>query len=69
MPLNSENGIMNFAVRDTGLPLPATWSGKDSSSGVAKFEYLVDESGQAGLVSDKYPKICRHTQGLKKVAS
>jgi hypothetical protein len=34
-----------------------------------KFDYLIDASGRAGLVSTKYLKNRRYNQGLKNVAS
>lgn len=54
---------------DLGRPVSATWSRKDGSSGVTKFEYLVDATGRAGLVSTKYLKNRKYNQGLKNVAS
>jgi hypothetical protein len=56
-------------VADLGRPVSATWSRKDGSSGMIKFEYLVDGSGRAGLVSTKYLKNRKYNQGLKNVAS
>lgn len=39
-----------------GRPTSATWSRKDGSTGIVKFDYLVDASGRAGLISTKYLK-------------
>ena len=54
---------------DLGKPVSASWSKKDGTTGTIKFEYLVDASGRAGLISTKYLKNRRYNQGLKNVAS
>jgi flavin-dependent dehydrogenase len=54
---------------DPGRPVSASWSRKDGSSGVVTFDYLIDASGRAGMVSTKYLKNRRYNQGLKNVAS
>ena len=60
----------DLKVADIGRPVSATWSRKaDGSSGTIKFDYLVDASGRAGLVSTKYLKNRKYNQGLKNVAS
>lgn len=52
-----------------GKPVSATWSRKDGSSGVVKFDYLIDASGRAGLVSTKYLKNRKYNEGLKNIAN
>ena len=52
-----------------GRPVSASWSRKDGSSGVIEFEYLVDASGRAGLVSTKYLKNRKNNQALKNIAN
>ena len=69
VPLDGKNATTDSEVPDLGRPVSATWSRKDGSSGVVKFEYLVDASGRAGLVSTKYLKNRRYNQGLKNGAS
>ncbi|KAL9124476.1 MAG: hypothetical protein Q9217_006192 [Psora testacea] len=69
VPLDNKNDTKDSELPDPGRPVSATWSRKDGSSGVIKFEYLVDASGRAGLVSTKYLKNRRYNQGLKNVAS
>lgn len=67
-----ESGIKipeDSKVGNLGRPVSATWSRKDGSSGSIKFQYLVDGSGRAGLVSTKYMKNRKFNQGLKNVAS
>jgi hypothetical protein len=69
VPLNGKNAPADFKAEIPGQPVSATWSRKDGSSGVIKFEYLVDASGRAGLVSTKYLKNRKYNQGLKNVAN
>ncbi|MCJ1246514.1 hypothetical protein MMC30_003722 [Trapelia coarctata] len=69
VPVDGQKDTTDSETPDLGRPVSATWSRKDGSSGVVKFEYLVDASGRAGLVSTKYLKNRRYNQGLKNVAS
>ncbi|KAE8320122.1 hypothetical protein BDV41DRAFT_583681 [Aspergillus transmontanensis] len=39
-----------------GKPVSASWVRKDKTTGSIKFQYLVDASGRAGLISTKYMK-------------
>ncbi|RDW76454.1 NAD(P)/FAD-dependent oxidoreductase [Aspergillus mulundensis] len=51
-------------------PVSAKWERKsDGSVGTIKFEYLVDASGRAGLVSTKYYKNRKFNQGLRNIAN
>ncbi|KAI2472857.1 FAD/NAD(P)-binding domain-containing protein [Annulohypoxylon bovei var. microspora] len=52
-----------------GRPISATWSGKDGSTGVISFDYLVDASGRQGILSTKYLKNRKFNQGLKNIAN
>lgn len=52
-----------------GRPVSAAWSRKDGSSGTIKFDYLVDASGRAGMISTKYLKNRKFNQGLKNIAN
>ncbi|KAL2261621.1 hypothetical protein VTK26DRAFT_3740 [Humicola hyalothermophila] len=59
-------------IPDPGRPVSASWTSKDkSASGVIRFDYLVDASGRAGLVSTKYLKNRRFNSSpqLKNVAT
>ena len=56
-------------VGKLGRPVSAEWSRKDGSSGTVKFDYLVDASGRAGIISTKYLKNRKVNVGLKNVAS
>ena len=53
-----------------GRPVSASWTRKDDgTSGEIKFDYLVDASGRAGMVSTKYLKNRKTNQGLKNIAN
>lgn len=55
---------------DPGHPVSATWTRKeDGTSGTIKFDYIVDDSGRAGILSTKYLRNRHYNQGLKNVAS
>jgi flavine halogenase len=66
---DDKNVDIDSELPDPGRPVSATWSRKDGSSGSIRFEYLVDASGRAGMVSTKYMKNRKYNQGLKNVAS
>lgn len=70
-PLTGEEAVMGSEVAnvDPGRPVSATWSRKDGSSGDIRFDYLVDASGRAGIVSTKYMKNRSFNQDLKNVAN
>ena len=55
-------------VANVGRPVSACWKRKDGATGSIKFDYLVDASGRAGVVSTKYYKNRKYNQGLKNVA-
>ncbi|KAL4781316.1 FAD/NAD(P)-binding domain-containing protein [Aspergillus varians] len=51
-------------------PVSAKWERKsDGSAGTIDFEYLVDASGRAGLVSTQYFKNRTFNQGLRNIAN
>jgi len=60
---------MNADMGGPGRPVSATWSSKAGTSGQIKFDYVVDASGRAGIVSTKYLKNRSFNQDLKNVAS
>ncbi|KAG6999547.1 hypothetical protein G7Y79_00034g069700 [Physcia stellaris] len=70
VPTSNANGqTQDASTPDPGRPVSATWSRKDGSSGKIEFDYLVDASGRAGVVSTKYLKNRKHNQGLKNIAN
>ena len=56
-------------VANTGRPVSTTWSRKDGSSGKINFDYIIDASGRAGLISTKYLKNRTLNEGLKNIAN
>ena len=69
LPPNNQDGTVESETPDPGRPVSASWSRKDGTSGQIKFDYLVDASGRAGLVSTKYLKNRKNNQGLKNIAN
>lgn len=69
VPEEGQNGTADSEFPNPGRPVSASWSRKDGSSGVLKFDYIIDASGRAGLMSTKYLKNRKNNQGLKNVAS
>ena len=55
-------------VANIGRPVSASWKRKDGSTGSIKFDYVVDDSGRAGVLSTKYYKNRMYNLGLKNVA-
>ena len=55
---------------DIGRPISASYVRKsDGSSGIVKFDYLIDASGRAGILNTKYLKNRMYSQGLKNIAN
>ncbi|OTB14557.1 hypothetical protein K445DRAFT_334693 [Daldinia sp. EC12] len=63
------NVAPNFDGQIPGRPVSATWTRKDGSSGIIRFEYLVDASGRHGILSTRYLKNRKFNQGLKNIAN
>ncbi|KAJ9492835.1 hypothetical protein VN97_g391 [Penicillium thymicola] len=63
-------GVAEGTTKGLGRPAFASWSQKESgASGTIRFNRLVDASGRAGVVSTKYMKNRKYSQGLKSVAT
>ncbi|KAF4609873.1 hypothetical protein D9613_010410 [Agrocybe pediades] len=52
----------------TARPISATWSKKDGSMGKIEFDWLIDASGRAGIMSTKYLKNRMMRESLRNVA-
>ena len=52
-------------IPNPGRAVSAAWSHKDGSSGKITFDYIVDASGRAGVISTKYLKKRMVNEGLK----
>ena len=79
---DSSNGTMNGTTNGTangdahstslipGRPISATYTKKaNNTSGVIKFDYIVDASGRVGLLNTKYLKNRHYNTTLKNVAN
>ncbi|KAH6659152.1 O-methyltransferase [Truncatella angustata] len=72
IPYGNEHATAEFAqagLASLGRPVSAQWSSKDGSSGTLNFEYLIDASGRAGIVSTKYLKNRTPNEALKNIAN
>ncbi|TFK50411.1 FAD/NAD-binding domain-containing protein [Heliocybe sulcata] len=49
-------------------PIAATWANKTGQSGTIHFDWLVDASGRAGLMSTKYLNNRQFREGLRNIA-
>jgi flavin-dependent dehydrogenase len=56
-------------IPNPGRAISAAWSRKDGSSGKITFDYIVDASGRAGVISTKYLKNRMVNEGLKNLAN
>lgn len=63
------NDSSDAELPSPGRPVSATWTRKDGSSGLIKFDYIIDASGRAGLLSTKYLKNRKMNQTLKNIAN
>ena len=69
-PSNIPGVLQDVDAPNPGRPISASWSRKeDGSSGIVQFDYLVDASGRAGVVSTKYLKNRKANKGLKNIAN
>ena len=53
---------------NSSRPVAAHWSKKDGTSGKITFDWLVDATGRAGLLSTKYLKNREMREALRNVA-
>jgi flavin-dependent dehydrogenase len=62
--------LCNVPVANPGRPVSAVWTRKeDGARGTLNFDYMIDASGRAGLISTKYLKNRHYNQGLKSIAN
>ncbi|KAI0040337.1 FAD/NAD-P-binding domain-containing protein [Auriscalpium vulgare] len=55
-------------TEDGARPTSADWTTKDGGSGTVNFEWLIDASGRAGILSTQYLRNRNWTKSLKNVA-
>lgn len=56
-------------LANPGKSVSASWSRKDGTSGRIEFDYLVDASGRAGVISTRYLKNRKLKEALKNIAN
>ncbi|KAK7042866.1 hypothetical protein R3P38DRAFT_2892475, partial [Favolaschia claudopus] len=74
----AENGVsvhegvrvteIKFCPENPKKPIAALWKKNDTETGEIKFDFMVDASGRNGIMSTRYLKNRKFTQGLKNVA-
>lgn len=67
-PYESKDTPADLKIPNPGRAVSATWSRKDGSSGKISFDYVVDASGRAGVISTKYLKNRTVNEGLRNIA-
>jgi hypothetical protein len=66
----TSNGTSSSEYLDLGRPISASYTRKsDGSRGVAKFDYIIDASGRAGLLSTKYLNNRSYNEQFKNIAT
>lgn len=62
-------GVRVHEIGFTGdVPVSAEWQADDGSCGTISFDWLVDASGRAGIMSTKYLRNRRFNTALRNVA-
>lgn len=69
VPYEQDGFTSDARVANPGRPVSASWSRKDGSSGSIEFDYLIDASGRAGIISTKYLKNRKMNEALKNIAN
>ena len=69
---DTKDTSLNFANNDTtGHPVTAAYkhwpAGAPAATGTIRFDYLVNASGRAGLMSQRYLKNCKFNKSLNNV--
>jgi flavin-dependent dehydrogenase len=68
-PYEHEGFTAKARLANPGRPVSATWSRKDGTSGKIDFDYMIDASGRAGVISTKYLKNRKLNEALKNIAN
>ncbi|TRM69173.1 hypothetical protein BD626DRAFT_473188 [Schizophyllum amplum] len=63
---------VQFEVKDTCRPVSVSWTsmaaGGEGTAGTTTFDYLIDASGRAGIMSTKYLKNRHYNESLRNIA-
>ncbi|KAJ7885502.1 putative halogenase [Mycena olivaceomarginata] len=62
-------GSINFSATNPTQPVSATWKSDTGATGEIKFNWLVDASGRAGIMSTRYLKNRKFNKALRSVAT
>jgi flavin-dependent dehydrogenase len=66
----TSNGTSSAEFQDLGRPVSAFYTRKaDGFRGEVKFDYIIDASGRAGLLSTKYLKNRSYNEQFKNIAT
>lgn len=68
-PYDHDGFTAKARLANPGRPVSASWSRKDGTSGTINFDYMIDASGRAGVISTKYLKNRRLNEALKNIAN
>lgn len=68
-PYDHDGFTANARLANPGRPVSASWSRKDGTTGKIGFDYLIDASGRAGVISTKYLKNRKVNEALKNIAN
>lgn len=67
-PYEAKDPLADSKIANPGRAVSASWSRKDGGSGKISFEYVIDASGRAGVISTKYLKNRTVNEGLRNIA-
>jgi hypothetical protein len=67
-PYESDKFTSQHKVANPGRPVSAEWKMKDGSFGTICFDYLVDATGRAGVLSNKYLKNRKFNESFRNIA-
>lgn len=67
-PYKNEEVTSQYKLANPGRPVSAGWTMKDGRSGTISFDYLVDATGRAGVLSTKYLKNRKFNESFRNIA-
>lgn len=67
-PCKHDGYVTEQKLANPGRPVSADWLTKDGQSGTIRFDYLVDATGRAGIMSNKYLKDRKFNETFRNIA-
>ncbi|KAK2605281.1 hypothetical protein N8I77_008130 [Diaporthe amygdali] len=67
-PCKHDGYVSEQKMANPGRPVSADWITKDGQSGTIRFDYLVDATGRAGIMSNKYLKNRKFNETFRNIA-